>query len=1065
MSEACQGDLEASEDIILDASEFETFTAVPASGSKAVHSIQQRLSAAAGAHIEIDQETYKVIVRSDSLERRRRALKYVRLTQKSNQGWVEISEADIAEDLLVLEVPETLQNIVAGRNNSMVQVVAEDSSAVIFFVDEGRGRQQQPVVEATIANSVPARPSPPWLKEGKKVEVKRLGDIRSGENWQIGIVQTLHRSGNVSVKLESTGLEITAEVDMTRPWYETGDSVEVHIGDGEWKEAVFKARTEDGKAVVTIAEDEFTTDMIELRPLAKEGENLEPASGEAQGEEDTKDDDPAEKEKEEEKEEEAPEEEKERMTRIAIFGSRESQADAAVRLMGLVEMKRPGFFGVGDGCTVDVSRLPWRVSDDDGWGVEMYELTEETKGLCIGAKGIMIKKMRNASGCSLEYLGHKACICGPQAARAACKALLETLISTNRGDLEALPEAAKEYCDIVELPEDIVPFVLGKERANTKKLEEEEGILLFLAPRPPAPAKENASNNWKDDKSWDNWKESDKNWWNEESQGKAEEVKSLSDYVASFSEASPEDLSALCNALSEDAKNMILESLVAFGENDQSVVVDPSDTSKVDQSQDDVPQEDTTKVQNVRKVFLLGYSEKARKRARFRIESLAEQKWEGLFSEHYDAEAASELQITADECQDDVFGITAIEIDREVAQQAIGKKGQRKAKIMAASGCLLEVIGEKLFFVGARSERARARQYMKWFLDQQSSATPDRHVRLTSAEIESRSDVTVMLVTEDEKAKLAKETLQQIEQETGTCIFFREVPENELLSAGGRLLIRRGGCKFPVEVESSEQQDKTIKLTIRICEDAPDAVIEEIKNEALMPVLIFAKDNGATCLRGRGLAERRIKEHLQGCGQDWSEEQPQNSWGQESWKQEEDTSWKSQSRGRKGDDSSHNARDNWDSRNGKQDQHKGWEEDKGWQDSRRAAKEDGASWKNDKNDWNQSKSQSGGQRSREDNGSWGQSRSNDRNGRSQDGGNWNQGGSKSQDGANWQQNKNSDWSNAKESQNSGNGGWVPPPPGHEDRGGLWNNWKGTGGSDGYKDDKDDWASGNGRRKW
>jgi len=1076
MDEACEigeprGEVEPcdSEDIVLQSSELETFSALPPSGGKVVNSILGRISAAAGAAIDVDKDTYKVNVKSECLESKRRALKYLRLTQRAKQGWVHLSEEEEKDaDVFILEVPETSQQWVGGRNNQTLQNVGEETSTVIFFIDEGR----EPEVEALVATSMPSRPSVPWIKEGRKVEVRVKGDIRNGDNWQIGLVQVLHRSGNIGVKLESSGLDFTTDSDSTRPWYEYGDAVEVRDGDEQWKEASFQERTEDGKAMVSFSEDEggapVPFDPADVRPLFKASEEPAGDASEAQGEDDVKEEEAKEEEAAEEK---APEEEKEKLVRVAIFGKKEGHADACVRFMGLIEQKRPGYFGMGEECTVEVTSLSWPDSSDS-WGTELYELTEDTKGLCIGAKGIMRKRLKSSSGCAIEYLGNSACLCGPHSRRAACKAMLETLVSTVQGSVETLPEAAQEYCDIVEIPSDIVPFVMGAKRVNISKIEDEESVLTFFAPKPQVEAKENDWN-----KNWDNWKEQDNGWSKEESQV---EASTLSDYAALFASTSSSVLESVLLALEPQDRSR-LKAICQQVKDEE--VADDSVAAGSSAVEEEKPQETEATGPDTRKVYILASSEHSRKRARFRIETAVEQKWQGFYSDHYDAEAITELRVSEDEqsrLQEDAFGIAVIEMedDRSIGA-AIGKKGQRKAKIMAASGCLIEAIGQKIFFGGTASDRARARQYMQWFLDQQNSSTPDRQVRLSSRELISRSDVTVMMLTEDEKANLPKDTLLTIEQDTSTCIFFREVPECELLTAGARLLIRRGGFKFPVEVESSEQEDKSIKLTLRVCEDDPETVIEEIKSEALMPVLIFAKDGGASGQSGRSLAERRIKEHLQGGSGDWAEEHQQASWDNTSWKQEEDSSkgWKA----RKGDDntqkssSSHAGRDNWND-HGKQDQNKAWEshrdDDKGWK-----AKEEAGNWKNDKNDWNQSKSNSGGQRSREDNGNWGQSRSNDRN---QDNGNWGQSrsndrgggktqdwsqGSKSQDGNNWQQNKSSEWSASGGGNNSRNGGWVAPPPGHENKGSLWGNWKGTGDSHGYKDDQDDWAAGNGRRKW
>merc|ERR1712203_923500 len=97
----------------------------------------------------------------------------------------------------------------------------------------------------------------------------------------------------------------------------------------------------------------------------------------------------------------------------------------------------------------------------------------------------------------------------------------------------------------------------------------------------------------------------------------------------------------------------------------------------------------------------------------------------------------------------------------------LGKQGSTRKKLAAASGCILQYVGQIAFLAGTLSERKRCRDFIGWLLAQ-------RRGSITVSDAESRDDCTVMHVPDNCKGWVTGNRgseLRRVEQETSTFMF------------------------------------------------------------------------------------------------------------------------------------------------------------------------------------------------------------------------------------------------------------------------------------------------------
>uniref|UniRef100_A0A7S4Q631 K Homology domain-containing protein n=1 Tax=Alexandrium monilatum TaxID=311494 RepID=A0A7S4Q631_9DINO len=85
----------------------------------------------------------------------------------------------------------------------------------------------------------------------------------------------------------------------------------------------------------------------------------------------------------------------------------------------------------------------------------------------------------------------------------------------------------------------------------------------------------------------------------------------------------------------------------------------------------------------------------------------------------------------------DEWGTSTLEVREEIMPYALGKNGGTRRKLMLASGCIVQYLGNYAVMSGTKEEQTRATEYLTWLLQ-----TLDGPVHVEN--LETRSDVTVV---------------------------------------------------------------------------------------------------------------------------------------------------------------------------------------------------------------------------------------------------------------------------------------------------------------------------------
>ena len=171
---------------------------------------------------------------------------------------------------------------------------------------------------------------------------------------------------------------------------------------------------------------------------------------------------------------------------------------------------------------------------------------------------------------------------------------------------------------------------------------------------------------------------------------------------------------------------------------------------------------------------------RARRGAEMKVMSAVEHKRPGTFVR--DGELFMQKRVRGDEA-DGSWDVDWLLLEGDEFSYALGAGGSTRKKLAAASGCILEYVGNMACFCGYKRERRRAKDYLKWLLKQRDGPV--------SVDYEERDDVTVVRVPQGSVGFITGhrgESLRSIERETNTFCFINEASrggkEEELLIFG-----------------------------------------------------------------------------------------------------------------------------------------------------------------------------------------------------------------------------------------------------------------------------------------
>ena len=190
---------------------------------------------------------------------------------------------------------------------------------------------------------------------------------------------------------------------------------------------------------------------------------------------------------------------------------------------------------------------------------------------------------------------------------------------------------------------------------------------------------------------------------------------------------------------------------------------------------------------------------RARRGAEMKVMSAIEHKKPGTFVR--DGELFMQKRVVGDQAEGS-WDVDWMILEGDEFSYALGAGGSTRKKLAAASGCVLEYVGNMACFCGYKRERRRAKDYLKWLLKQ-------RHGPVT-VDYEERDDVTIVRVPQGSVGFITGhrgESLRSIERETNTFCFINEASkggkEEELLIFGDSDIARWPPSLHPSPSEST----------------------------------------------------------------------------------------------------------------------------------------------------------------------------------------------------------------------------------------------------------------------
>ncbi|CAE8650973.1 unnamed protein product, partial [Polarella glacialis] len=205
------------------------------------------------------------------------------------------------------------------------------------------------------------------------------------------------------------------------------------------------------------------------------------------------------------------------------------------------------------------------------------------------------------------------------------------------------------------------------------------------------------------------------------------------------------------------------------------------------------------------------------------------------------------------------WGTDTMTFQDDELSYALGKQGGTRKKLERSSGAIVQYVGHTALFSGAKAERRRAKDYMKWLFQQlEGPVYVDGW--------EDRTDITVVDVPSDCIGYITgarRATLGLMEEEWGTLMFFMSKSEdkgrgkggNEKLAILGSERARRGS---ELKVMSGVETKNPGEFTKNIREKTSD------KKGFDTDRLIFRDDELSYALGKEGATRKKL-EHASGA--------------------------------------------------------------------------------------------------------------------------------------------------------------------------------------------------------
>merc|ERR550532_2858790 len=157
---------------------------------------------------------------------------------------------------------------------------------------------------------------------------------------------------------------------------------------------------------------------------------------------------------------------------LAIFGARRPRRGAEVKIMSGVETKSPGTFTKG---------VREKTSDVKGFDTDRMIFKDDELSYALGKEGVTRKKLEQAAGAILQYVGHVAFIAGTLKERRRCKEFITWLLQQRKGSVTIPDIARRDDATEMHIPENCKGWVTGNRGSELRRMEQETQVYMFMA--------------------------------------------------------------------------------------------------------------------------------------------------------------------------------------------------------------------------------------------------------------------------------------------------------------------------------------------------------------------------------------------------------------------------------------------------------------------------------------------------------------------------------------------------------------------------------------------------------
>lgn len=164
--------------------------------------------------------------------------------------------------------------------------------------------------------------------------------------------------------------------------------------------------------------------------------------------------------------------EQQQLERLAIFGARRDRRGAELKVMAAIEMKQPGCFTKRDPASPMQDPM-------EGFATDRMHIHEEDYSYALGKGGATRKKIAQASGCVIEYIGRLAFLSGTKKERTHAREYLGWLFLQRVGSVEVNYQG-RDDVTVLPVPKDCVGFVTGHKGTSLRAVEDASGTFCFI---------------------------------------------------------------------------------------------------------------------------------------------------------------------------------------------------------------------------------------------------------------------------------------------------------------------------------------------------------------------------------------------------------------------------------------------------------------------------------------------------------------------------------------------------------------------------------------------------------